>query len=597
MSMKDPQAQMLTVSKWVGVNQLVTASELKDNEMSYAQDIQLIEDGYPDKRNGYERVFEISLGNGKINGAYEAYFNNYIVFAWSNGLYKQSGTAQPEQIYNSLTDYRGYFFAMSGNLYYHNSYEYVQIKPDFTVATVQSVAFIPTTVIARLPAGGGTTLEAVNLLQPKRKNSFIGDGVTKTYVLDATNLDATTVVAVVGGVTLVENTDFTVDRTAGTVTFTNAPANGNGVDNVIITFAKTISGYADKILKCDVQPVLFGGNNDTRVFMAKGNIRYHSGLYDATYFPDINYTKIGNDQNSITRFSQLGDTQIIFKEHKENEPSIWSSRFELDSNSVAYFPVIPINGMAGCDAKNCCEIVLNNPTFFDTNDGIYSLTYSNVRDQRVVSRQSDRINAMLLTEENKQNAVSFIWNYRFGVALNGNVYVWDYRLDAWYGKWTNINASCFFTINGELYFGSSTAGFLYKFNDNFDDDGEAIKSHFFTKYFSYSTNFRKKLLSRIYVDIKSATSASVVVSYMTENMGSPKVLPEVRRDLLAYNNFNYSTFTYSANIGFPKPALRKTREKNAVWIQFKFENNKLNDSMPIISTQYEYSVQQLVKDY
>ena len=791
--LNDPQGNMTTISAWSGVNKLVTPSEIKENEMADAQNIQLSEAGFPDKRWGYQRIFTNSLGDTKINGAYEALFGGYIVFAWGTGLYKQSGVADPVLIYNSLTNNAGYFFSMGLNLYYKNGAEYVQIDPYWNVVTVQSVAFIPTTVIAVPNAtGGGTLLEPVNLVGSGRKNSFISDGVAgvkeiaqivithgatssgnititlngsgitvavldkdtiydvarkirnttftgwvvtgerdyaiftatttgvrtnatystaqgvtgtittiiegtatgQMYYLDTTNLDATLVTMIANGLSKIETTDFVVYRTLGIVVVTAvipAPIVG-GIDNVIITFYKTISNayqvqtltiidtatsssnvtitlngisqtvaitngdvvativtkikavtfngwvlggtganitftsttygakidaiynkgttgatgymilttngsesYSDKILLSTVKPVSFGGDNDTRIFMASGNTRYYSGLYDATYFPDINYSQVGLKSANITAFSQLGDTQIILKEHKETEPSIWSSRFTLTGSAVS-FPLIPINGVASCDAKDSCQIVKNNPIFLDKVDGTYWLTTSNVRDQRIVDRLSDRINKDLLAEPNIQNATSFVWDYRYGICVNGNVYVWDFRLDTWYGKWTNVNASCFFEVGEDLYFGDSSKGLIYKFSNKFNDDGVAIDAWFLTKFLAYGTYFRKKLLSRLYVDLKASPKCSVTPSYMTDKTPAPKYLRTIFRSLFTYEYVDYSLWTYSASFGFPKAFLRKMREKNLVWVQFKFENSVLDESMPILSTQYEFTLQNLTKE-
>lgn len=590
---KDPQPKVLQISNWKGVNQFVTPSEIEDNEFADAQNIQLADNGLPDKRNGFEQIFNTTLGTGKINGAYKGLYKSKIIFSWGTALYTQTGTNQPVSIMTGLANAKSYFFALNDILFMVNGTDFVYYNGT-TAGTVASIAYIPTTVIGRAPTGGGTTLEPVNLMQPGRKNSFVGTGTATVFQLDTTNLDATTVTAVVAGTNKVEGTDFLVDRTAGTITFAVAPTNGSGVDNVVITFYKTVSGYSSKITGCTIQPVLFGGNNDSRAMMANGNIRYHSGLYDATYWPDLNYTKIGSEQNAITAFSQKDDTQIILKQQNSLDTTIWGSRYNIDNDGNVSYPVFPINGVAGSDAK-CTEIILNNPVFFDQSDGIYWLNATNVKDQRAIERLSDKVNHDLLAESNKSNAVSFLWGYRYGIALNGHVYVFDFRLNAWYGKWTNINASCFFTIGSDLYFGSSSEGMLYKFNNKFNDNGQPIECYILTKYYAFGVNWYKKLLSKLYVDLKSAVAVSTKVSYITDVKSNPKYLPTMSRYLFGYDHIDYSKWTYAAGVGFPKAIMRKVREKGFIWIRFKFENNTLNESMALLSTQYEYTLQSPTK--
>lgn len=120
-------------------------------------------------------------------------------------------------------------------------------------------------------------------MTPKRINTFIGDGTATQFKVDATDLDETAVTAEVNGSAV---TVSAVNRSTGLVTLAAAPANGNGLANVSIAFAKTVSGYADKINKCRFAG-LYGGKNDTRVFLSgnpdEPDCDWQSGLYD----PDL----------------------------------------------------------------------------------------------------------------------------------------------------------------------------------------------------------------------------------------------------------------------------------------------------------------------
>ena len=90
---------------------------------------------------------------------------------------------------------------------------------------VQDVAYVPTTTISAQPTGGGTSYEAVNLLTPKRINTFIGNGSATQFQVDAKNLDDTEVTAAVNGASV---TVSSVNRTTGLITLASAPANANG---------------------------------------------------------------------------------------------------------------------------------------------------------------------------------------------------------------------------------------------------------------------------------------------------------------------------------------------------------------------------------
>ena len=134
------------------------------------------------------------------------------------------------------------------------------------VVTLESIAYTPTILIARKGAyGRGITLDPINLIGKRRTERFAGEADTLDYQLSATEIDAATVevkkLNSSGGFdTLTEETNFTVDRTAGKVTFNTAPGASpvTGEDNVYITYSKTVTGYADRINKCDILTVWRG---------------------------------------------------------------------------------------------------------------------------------------------------------------------------------------------------------------------------------------------------------------------------------------------------------------------------------------------------
>ena len=156
----------------------------------------------------------------------------------------------------------------------------------------QLLGTIPITANSRTPEGETITddddliLQDVNLLQAKRYNQFIGDGTSTEYYLDTTGLDIS-VYLTTNNSTLIENIDFTVNRTTGVVTFNTAPAapSDDGDSNVIITLSKTVSGYADRIKKCTL-----ASSFDSRIFFA-GNQDYPSTLFHSE-LEDPRYVEI-----------------------------------------------------------------------------------------------------------------------------------------------------------------------------------------------------------------------------------------------------------------------------------------------------------------
>ena len=143
-------------------------------------------------------------------------------------------------------------FTMKGVLYLMDGKTYRAVRKSskntvWEAVSVSDTAYVPTTTISAAPTGGGTSYEAVNLLTPKRINTFIGDGTATQFKVDATDLDETAVTAEVNGSAV---TVSAVNRSTGLVTLAAAPANGNGLANVSIAFAKTVSGQDQQMPLC-----------------------------------------------------------------------------------------------------------------------------------------------------------------------------------------------------------------------------------------------------------------------------------------------------------------------------------------------------------
>ena len=131
-------------------------------------------------------------------------------------------------------------FVMSGVLYLLDgqTYRAVQRNEDddgWEAVKVQDIAYVPTTTISAAPTGGGTSYEDVNLLTPKRINTFIGNGSATQFQVDAKDLDNTTVTAEVDGEAV---TVSSVNRSTGLVTLSSAPPNGNGLATYRSVFPK-----------------------------------------------------------------------------------------------------------------------------------------------------------------------------------------------------------------------------------------------------------------------------------------------------------------------------------------------------------------------
>ena len=130
-------------------------------------------------------------------------------------------------VYSGMNDARSQSWEFAKKLYIVDGKQMIVVSKNganYSAATVESVAYIPTLTISKDPSGGGTAYEDLNLLQPGFTESFLGQAGVTDYSLSFGGLDATPVTAQVLDAQgewqdLVESTDFSVDRTTGTVSF------------------------------------------------------------------------------------------------------------------------------------------------------------------------------------------------------------------------------------------------------------------------------------------------------------------------------------------------------------------------------------------
>lgn len=231
---------------------------------------------------------------------------------------------------------------------------------------VADKATVPVIIISRRPTGGGEAYQGLNLLGRKWTESFLGTADATVYQLTTAGLDSDAVTAEVldangTWVAKTEGTDFTVDRTAGKVTFKKAPGESpvTGQDNVHITAAKTREGYLDSINRCTVPAVYGVGGSTDRVFLTgnadKAGVDFYSEFENPAFFPDVNYTKIARDGGTIVGYAVLGSALAAFVSGSTDGRNVVVRTGDLDSDGSAVFRII--NTVIGQDAVGAGQLL------------------------------------------------------------------------------------------------------------------------------------------------------------------------------------------------------------------------------------------------
>ena len=568
----------------------------------------------PEKRLGWRTLHTIEQ---PINGIWHGEIKGVKSFIAHGGtkIYRFTDTTV-EVIRENVNNAKSTAFFMrefddTGKIYILTGKEFLCYDGE-TVKSVSEDAYIPTILISRNPTGGGTLYEGVNLINPKRKESFLGNATDKVYQLSANKIDSVNKVEVLGtNGEAAEVTDYTADLTTGKITFTKAyePV-VSGQDNVFITYTKTVEGYADRINKCTISD-LYGVGGSNRVFLS-GNPDYksydwYSDIFKPNYFPDLNYSIVGTSDTAIMGYQRLGKYQMIIKEDNQQDSTVFQRWGMSDADGNVTFSVE--QGIAGIGAisKHCFGILADEPLFL-SRQGVQAITSNNIVAERTMRNRSFFVDSYLTTEEGLENAVACEWNGFYILCVNGVAYVldgknksykersiasYDYSYECYY--WTNIPAKSLLSVKGDLYFGTAD-GRICKFNtdkdkmDRYNDDGQAIVAAWSTTNDDDNAPHLYKSMTKkgCLVTIKPYTRSSGTI-YVSKDGNPRQLLRRGLMDILDWDDIDFDRFTFNTNDS-PQDIFFKKKVKKYKRLQIIVENDALNEGFGILQIVKTFTV-------
>jgi hypothetical protein len=485
-----------------------------------------------------------------------------------------------------------------------------------TVKPATTDAKIPVTLIGGNPAGGGTSYYALNLLSAGFTEQFLGTAGTTEYHLSYTDLDATEAKAEVlrsDGTwkTLVENTDFTLNRTTGVVTFVTAPGQSpvTGEDNVKITAYKTVEGYADRINKCSLG-VLYGASGDLNRLFVSGNpdseyinYQWYSAANDPTYFPDTNYQVIGTAKSAIIGYSVISSYLAVFKDKQEVEQNIVLVSSTTIKDEVTFVTQTTLHGSPSICSDS--HAYLAGEPIFLTALGIYALTSQDITGRELTNLRSFFLNGKLLKETDLEKANSFVYKDFYILAVNGVLYILDglqsvqtdksapYSTRQFVGYYRdNVDANVMWEEDGALWFGTRT-GKVCKFYTNVDDimsysdDGATIMCRWETPDFDGKLFYKNKTFRYLAVRLKQALVTSIRMSVMKRGIWTVLSTDSSQASYLSFKGIVFSKFSFSSDVTNRVIPL-KTRIKKVDKARYRFENLNVNEPFALDKVGIEY---------
>jgi hypothetical protein len=485
-----------------------------------------------------------------------------------------------------------------------------------TVKKATEDATIPVVTIGKSPSGGGTSYYPLNLLAAGFTEQFLGTAADKDYQLSYDDLDDTEVKAEVlqsDGTwsTLVENTDFSVDREIGIVSFNAEPGESpvTGEDNVKITAYKTVSGYADRINKCNIG-VLYGPNGNLNRLFVSGNpdtqyanYQWYSEAKDPTYFPDTNYQLIGTAKSAIVGYTIINSYLAVFKDELEVEQNIVLVTSTEIEGQIQFATKTTLHGSPAI-GSDTFGYLAGEPLFL-TVLGVQALTAQDISGRELTNVRSFYLNGKLLNEENMEKAFAFVYKDFYVLALNGKLYILDglqpiqtdksapYSTRQFVGYYReNVDANVMWEEDGALWFGTTEGKVCEFYTDsdvvsNYNDDGEAIPCRWETPDFDGKLFYKNKTFRYLAVRLRRAVATSVVLSTMKRGLWTSLASEALQARYLRFSQIVFSKFTFSSDMTNRLLHL-KIRIKKVDKARFRFENNVVNESFAIDKIGIEF---------
>lgn len=549
---------------------------------------------------------------------YSGRINGFHLFSSEDGdrMLTHAGTKLyygDTEIYSGMADARSTSRQLNGKLIIADGKKLLMYYKDgdtYKCEPVENKAFVPTIVISRSPAGGGTTYQPINLLGKQRKDSFLGTDTDKDYQLSATDISSVDKVERLnssGGYDTI--TGYTVDKAAGKVTFTTAPGKSpvTGQDNIVITYSKAVDGYADKINSCDIM-TLYGVNGAMdRIFLAGddkyGNRDYYCQMDDATYWGDIWYCVIGQDNSKIMGYSLINDKLATHIDRSDNDTNIILRTGSLMEDGTAAFKLSGSYQGSGAVSKHTFSVLETEPLFL-TESGIMAVTPSDVLGERFAQLRSYYLNGLLLKQDLKE-AVSATYDRFYMLAAGGYLFALDgtqasveknmpYSNRQYEGFYrTNVPARVLANINGTLTFGTDD-GRVCRFKKdyatiaNFNDDGVAIHAKWTTPELYGNNFYYKKRFKTMAVMVGAAVATGVRM--LAKYDGQEELLADYTADAryFAFSNISFSKLCFKTDktgqIFKEKFSVKPDNRK----AQFVLENDVLNEPLALHGLTIEF---------
>lgn len=589
--------------------------------------------GNPTKRTGYELICSLS---GRINGQGAGLFHA------GTTLYKGE-----TQIMTGLADNFSSFETMeaAGTKYtyvfdgkravVHSANGSTEYTGWADTAGPGYEPYIPTLLIGKNPnaenlEAGGTAYEDLNLCSRRWKELFCVKTATATATGFSMAFDGLASDAVKAWILQAngswqektENTDFTVNRTTGVITFSTAPgvSPSEGVDNVKIEAAKDFfAAYTENPLNSLKIATMYGLSDvPDRIFATDGSASDRWCYYkDPTYWGETWYSDLSGAGGGIIGYSLLQGYLATHMSNGQEGRAIVLRNGTTLSDGRASFSII--GAKQGEEAFAPRGFAFLSEPLFLTRRGVYAFTPADITGERYSQVRSFYINKELTALSNLQDAYACAWRDFYVLSAGGHIYLLDgsqkyysryepqstYQYECY--KWDGVPARIIWsqkdTVGGieieRLYFGD-TDGHIFRFYwdtdalESYHDwdgaGGKAIECYWEFADFLGKAFWENKSVK--YVAVRMAPYVRTSIEIINEKKGqqSQVLYENAKTRYLSWANIKWSAWTWSSDES-AKTIGTKIKLKKMDKARFRVRNNGFDEPFGLYGFGFEYTEQ------
>lgn len=572
----------ITIDKFLGLNLSNTGdTQIKLGESGNMTNFYITSDYKLKKIFGYKMVHNF---NSVIQGLYPTVISNinYLLVATGGHLYaiKEENLNNEEEWSNLVPEDLGEISDSTTSFFVFNKKVYVLTGSEYKcwdgIELKDVEGYIPKVYISTSPNGSGTVFEPINLLTGKRHQTFNGNGTDKIFKLAERNLLSVDRVIVNAEDV---NTGYTVDLSAGTVTFDTAPT--EAMDNVDIYW--TVENKDRHFIENMKAGIIFGGGVDTRVFLygnadEQNRIRY-SAVADTVpsveYFPGVNQIDVGANNFAVTDLRRHYD-RLLVTTNKPDAYYMTLDTIDIDGVATTSTQTYPLNEVHGNVAFAQGQVIDNDPVTIDKNS-IIRWRSTNVRDERNMKDISQKIR-LDLNNINMKTAktMDFQPQSQLWVAFGSKVYIYNYLNDTFSRLSLDHEVQELSEMNSNIYMATQD-GKLMKFGEEFSTfDGEIIKAHWEMNFYDFGAEYLRKTMNKLWVLMQPQASSSAEISYISNRNESP-IKKRIEYKLTVLDDVDFADFSFQLSNN-PQPFRLKLKAKKFTNLKILIDNEEKTDA-------------------